>query len=713
MHRLFRLTVILIALIVVAACSPEEELLPTPTSVIIPTATIIPTNTPLPVPTVTPRSVPRTIAEKQEDQSYLRMVHAISGLPSVDIFVDTIIVAADLNYTQYTGATRIVGGEYTLSVLPRGGFIEGNSNPILQQSVSIPDGKTVILVLGGTVDVPVLIVYQEDDNSLETGQSRVTLIHAIPQGPSLTLKNSGVDLSPESVVFSQQITPLIIDSESTMFTIHDSSNVLTSYQIDLRERRNYTLIVVGTTSNIDRLSIIEFYNDVAGFADVRAINASPSIGALDFYINDSLIANNVEYPRISQRQKTAGGFYNINVFLAGADPTSAVPFASRQINAYPGDIATIIVTGAAEDLQIGYYLEELSPLARGQARVTFISTVDSQTIRLIEGDEEVNTIGDLVPGQFSPTIMADEGTHTYYWHSVALDRTISARVETAENIQFEAGNNYLYLVTGRDDGSPPVIFSDDVGVDERLLLIGDEPVPTLAAPTNIRLVNALADGAPLDYFVDGLQAASSLEYAQITAPIAITAGSHLITVKVSGQTREIASLNVDLMSVSDYTIYTYGSDPTLADMMFTQNPDLVENNSGAYVRLVNANTDDNILFDLAYAEVGRSFAAPTVDPYADPNREGSVSSSAIGAREPLYGGAIIVASDVHGGHFSHTIALPSMAADFFVIDSSVDMVAAKFFSLQLEPGSQYDVIAYQSSSSDTVIAVAILYKTQP
>ena len=675
----------------------------TPTPTLPPTITpVIPTTTPTtipptPLPTATLPSSPRRQASTAAEQSYLRWAHAIADLPPVDIWIDPFLMASELGYGQSTEPTELAAGDYIARVVTT-----AENRTIIEQPFTVSPGTTLLLLLGGLPEAPILTTYIEDHSPLHPGESRVTLIHAIPRGPALILQGNSVDLT-DAVTFSQSTAAITVPVVPMTFTLRDGNQIAASYAMDLSENYNYTLIVTGKVDNPSTYALMELANQVPGFAQLRAINAAEEAVSLDFYVNGVLLAANVESTRAGEWQYMPAGFCNATIYLAGTDSTVGMPLTSLEFTAGRSEVFSLIGMGTSNDLRITALIEDLAPVAPEQVRITFVNTLNTtRPVRGMEGENEIPDLSDLSAQQVSNAILLDARIHNFSWQIVDRDGRLGSTVERAMNVDFPAGRSYLYLMMGRDGGAPPIIFSEVVGIDETLAFVDTTELPTPQPPTYIRLVNALYDHAPIDYFVDGIAIAISLEYGQITLPIVTPSGVHAISVRAPGDTVDATILDYDFIIDHDYTFYVYGADAQRAEILAMVNPPIGTNNPVAYVRLVNVTPETATFFDLGYAASGQSVSIPPTNPNAE-------DSGAVPFREPLFTNITKPIMNVGRGEASVLIPLSPGLVDFYVIDAALDMVAAKTLQYSLVAGIQYDMIVYQELHSAQVHILLIPY----
>jgi hypothetical protein len=718
MRKLYRLLIILLLVSVLAACEEEPVPLPTRIPTLTPTTEptltpIPPTNTPTPLPTNTPPVIPQTQANSVEEQSYLQIIHTIQSSPLVNVYVESLLFAFELDYGLFTAPTPITTGTYTIRVIVEERATNNSDpEPIIEQEVSVTSGTTLLLLLGGTVDEPVLNVYEEDQTALYSNESRITFIHAAANAPEFNLRGNGTELGVP-VGFGNITGSIVLPSQPITFAIYSGEQELISYPLILKEHHHYTFIAVADNDSPSEYAIKEISTRVPGFATLRVVNASESL-AVDFYANGELLADNLDPTRTSERLQLPTGLYTVAVYPAGGDYQPATAITQIEFNLNIGDNISLVSMSDANDWHMTRLEDDLSPVAPEQARITFIHTLNSPPLlRVIEGETRVPSISDLPPHRASDSTVVDAGLHNFHWRIVGIDGALGDSAEAAMNVDLAEGRNYLYLMTGRDDGSPPIILSEFVSIDESLLIADIEPLPPVEEPAYIRLVNVLTNEATLDYLLDGISVATSLSHGQPTSPIIITEGLHAISLRIpGGDLYDLVILDYEFIAGTEYTIYAYGTDAEFSELLVIRNLDMGENNPAAHVRFINTTPFAGTRFDLAYTNSGQDIFVPTPDLNANPSVEGSTSSGAIPYREPLFASVVPLATGMGRGESSQPVRLESQSADFYVIDSAIDMVAASIIDYPIEAGIHYDIFAYQEVSSTQVHALIIPY-TQP
>ncbi len=689
--------------LLIAACSPSTtQQLPT----LIPSATPPPpTETPAPTdtpsgPTATAPYVPQAIADDPSQQVYLRVIHAAPDTPAIDVYVELLAIATNLNIAQNTEPSGIVAGDYVLRVVPAGNA--PTDNPLLEQTISPEGGQSLMLILNGSPDNLTLSTFPEPNEPLPSGQSRLTAINGVGGGAAVAVFEGNTELiSPVNP--GQVSTPITLSSGRTTLTFQSSGNSLLSHLIDLREQHNHTLVLVGRADNPDSLAVVSFEARAPGRAAIRFVNTSAQLGPVEVYLNGEVFVSDAAFGRPSERVDTIAQVYQLEIYAAGVDRTQIEPLIRSQLVANPDDVITMILVGPPEDLRIVEYREDASATAPGETRIAFLNTLPNlPTVALdvargqIEG---ITTLNYAQPPVEVPTL-ADE--YTFYWNNDSGDL-----VEVAENLQLEAGRSYLYLFTGRLDNAP-IILSNNVGIDEELpstLFSTDEDSTEEVSftPIELRVVNA-ASGLdfPIDFMLDNTLFTAGLAYQQGSELVEIGEGDHTIDVTMPETTNVLATTSA-FLDTGRYSVFASGFSAESVQVLLVPDYPLIFDGQSPHLRLVNLSiSNSDARFGLAYSAAADSTVS---------NPDG-MSTEMEDLRRSIPFGLQRLVDNIAGQNFSGSILMPIGAFDIHIVDSTQNALAATIPNFSMEAGAHYDVVAYQESGSPRVRAFMVEYPSR-
>ena len=242
-----RFVLAMTVVLLMVACRPSAtQQLPTliPTYTPPPTATPeAPTDIPTPSgPTPTAPYIPQTIAENPSEQVFVRVVNAAPDATPIDVYVELLAIATNLNFAQNTEPSGVVAGDYILRVVPAGNAPA--DSPLLEQRISLQGGQSLIFVVSGNANSLTVTTFQESTEPLPIGQSRITAINALTGDQQVSLFEGNNELI-NSVGAEQASTPVTLSSGRTTLTFQSGGSTLIAHLIDLREQYNHMLVLVG------------------------------------------------------------------------------------------------------------------------------------------------------------------------------------------------------------------------------------------------------------------------------------------------------------------------------------------------------------------------------------------------------------------------------------------------------------------------------------
>lgn len=657
----------IVLLVMLAACgtSPQQ---PTPTSspdVLVSPAPATATRSAASVSRMPPPVIP---------PASVRVAHTLVDGPVIDVQIDGETVVSGMRYSTNTQPVEITPGEHSITITQ-----QGSADALLSQSLNAAPLEAVILVFTGTADAPVLGVYSEPAPALSSITSSVSLIHAIPRAPDITLFNGAADLSG-TVGFGVQSFESLLESGNRTFDLGSGDQPLISHALTLLPRSHYTLILYGQADNPDSLGVMTLSSRVPGRAALRLLNVSPDAGALDVYLDGALYAEDVAYARPTERRAVFAQTYQLYFFPAGA-AIDTQPLFNARIT-IPEDAAlTAVFLGPAADPVVTLVEENLSLTRPGQARMTFVNAAENAPI--IRGN--VGGLTDLNFAQASSSLSLPAEPVNLYWNLVE-NRIAGIRVAQAENLTIEAGYSYLYVVTVTSEDQPPLIFGEAVGVDETLVALPADvtPSPTPRNPTRLRLVNALDGSSTVDFVLGEAVVAAGVRYGSSSGLVTGAADFQTLSVRDPISGAVLASTDFEFQLGRTYSAYAYGFAGSRSGVLIEEEPVFQSARSSALIRVVNLTDLEGVPFGLGYLQGG-------VDPNA--------TQETYATRPALFADTVRLLYDINSKTASPMTLLPPGTYDLFVIDDATSTSALRLPNITLEADSVSEIVIYQALDS--------------
>ena len=689
MRGLFRL--ITICLFVLAACSPAEEPLPTlnPSPTTAPateTATATPTRRPMPTPEPT-QILARTDAIRAEEQSYLRVIHASPALNQLDVYIQQLNVASFIDYGQYTDPGGITAGEYSLRILPAG----IQDAPYLEESIRIDGEQSLILMIYGTPESLQYRLFDETPAPLDPGLARVRILNGLPSGQTLDVNSSGQNLALTLPVYELSEYSVLNNGNYELNIIAGQIN-WQPYSLNLRERQQVTLLIAGTEASP---SIIELTVTAPGITQIRFINVSFDLLAVNAFVNTQQIAANIGYGNSSERVSVPAQFYSLIIRDTEAseiaDPLLEIEFAAN-----PDTLMTLVLIGNRDSLRIVTHIDDMRPLEADSARISFLNTLTEQPRILLDTSALVQE-NTYFYGQISQPQIVLNGSYSLSWVTPLQSDMASEVLEFVPNLQLEAGSSYLYLVAGRGTDTP-FIYADQVTIipDEAEIAMTPGIAPE-QEPTRLRIINAMP-GLIADFSVAEATFSTQLNYGQSSPSVFVSAGPTSFSATESTTGLEVARSELDLQFGRDYSVLMYPAQFDAVEFFLLDETGITPDPAAPTLRLINL-TRSGRPYALATSAVSPQPSAPSSEGETGPAE--TRPEQAANPRLPsIPFGTDRVTTEIQPGTAS--LALASIASlgprDIYIIDVGAAGVAVRIFNVQLEPGQRYDVVLLEDAS---------------
>jgi len=594
---------------------PTQISIPTSEPTSVPTQTAAPTNVPLPQPTEL--FIPQTDAVDPKDQAYLRTVHASPDLGVVDVYIEALAIGTNLDYGRFTEREGIVAGRYKLRILPSASFITDVT--LYEEELTVFGGQSLIFMITGTAEAITVTTLNEPNEPLSNDTSRLLMINALEGADNMVML---VDDTPQTA-----ITPYLHISETTEhratftnFIFQNAGSTLIDTELDLRERRNYTFILIGSLSRPDTQDLLILTSDAPGVTQVRLINAAPALFRVDIYFNSELFATGVSYSEISESLQLLSGTYDISIYISETNPDEGDPIVGTQFIANPDEDIILVLVGETNNFRFVTYRNNQQPTYTNRARITFVNALDSAPNILLRSSDSTleHTLG---YGRLSDTyeINTDAGVNFTWIHQ--LDDVQDVILEDVSNFRPSAGNNYLYVFAGRGYDNP-IVHASEVGTLDfafEEVPIVTTTVPT-SRPTKIRLVNMWED---LQFVVrlDGTVIAEGIEFGKATNELVIGSGEHTIgfyeldsefpTVEVTNEflaTKRYSVIAFDFINADENTPPAFQGDTLIID-----DTDVVISSVSGAMRLIVLDAEPDSTFGVGYSAPSPNIEQPTAD----------------------------------------------------------------------------------------------------
>jgi hypothetical protein len=186
--------------------------------------------------------------------SYIRLLHAVPDVPSVDIYVNTNRVLRDVAFKDISDYLTLPAGKYHIDIYPAGTGV----STLVSKKVKIKPGKVYTFAAAGTSNKLQLLPYI-DDPSVPRGETKLKFIHLSPDAPAVDIGVKSGDTVFSDISFKKAsdyliLTPMTVNLEARKAGTKDK--VLDIPHVKLNANQPYTLVAVGLAGRTSELEIM-------------------------------------------------------------------------------------------------------------------------------------------------------------------------------------------------------------------------------------------------------------------------------------------------------------------------------------------------------------------------------------------------------------------------------------------------------------------------
>lgn len=689
-------SILIFIALIIAGCASEEPVptqvsLPTDSPTELPTQTAAPTD--IPPPTPTDLIIPQTAAQNPNEQAYIRVIHASPDLGTVDVYIESLAVATNVDYGRFNERQGIVAGRYNLRVLSTGSFVTDAA--LYEEQLTIFGGQSLIFVLTGTDEAVQMTTLFEPNDPLRSDASRLVLLNAVQGVDNMVMV---VDDTPQTTV-----TPYLQLSETTEyglgvsdFAFQSGSETLFETTYELRQRQNYIFLLTGVLSRPDTMRLVVLNSTAPGQTTISFINASQSPDLLDLYFGEDLFLGGADYGEISVPTPILSGTYDLSIYSELANPEENEPITGTQLIANPDEDIILILIGEPSSMRFVIYRNDQEPTYDNRARITFVNAVESVPTILMNStrDELTNR---LSYGRVSETFEIDTDQSISFTWIQQLDDSQDIALENYSDFVPEAGKNYLYIFTANGYEPPVVLFSIDVGTlgFEYAEVVEVTNVPT-ARPTRLRFVN-MWENRPFNVRLDGTVIAENIAYGAATNMLIVDSGVHLVTFYEAETDTPVIEITNEFLPANDYSIIPYNLQSGEGDILVINDTNAVITSASGGIRLIVLEANSNSIFGVGYSQPSPNITQP---------------DASEGYRRSLSAGVTQVIREISAYTASEAQRVPTGTYNIRIIDNDEAAVTYTHTEQVIEPQTLYNVFLREDERTRQTTTLIIPYSAR-
>lgn len=504
-HFAARTALIALFALAIAACGAG----PTPTQTPIPTLTPLPTEAVTPTPPPTPTLIASLPQVDPAQRSTIRFFLASTG-EALDVYLEGAIQAANLRPGLISNTVTPPAGRYALIVRPAR---QTDAAPILNTTITLTAGESVIFVLRQTPDGLTALRYLEDLRTTENGAARVSLINAVIGTFSGSAFLNDAPLGA-STAGGQPTPPQEVRPGVAALRLTAGGATAFEERLSFQARQAYSLILWGEVGG--RLQVAQAISPTRRETRIRLVNAYPRERALDVSFGERRIAQALAFGAASQYAAYPSGTYTLRLTVPGVVVDPVLEQDVRLPEDAQGLLAFYVFTGAdgQDTLRAGFFPEDSSPIPAGQSRLTLVNLVFQQrpAIQPYNPTTPINGFDPIPYGQASPAVALPAGRLNLAVNTVNAARQNT--IEQLEGLELRPNISYTFVVLGRP--GVRILFETDLSAAAAAAIT---PTPTDAV--RVRLIHALIGVGAVDLIIGGEVVAEDVTYGGASAFVPI------------------------------------------------------------------------------------------------------------------------------------------------------------------------------------------------
>jgi len=343
-----------------------------------------------------PLAASETRAQTAEPAARLRFLHAVSGGPPLDVYIDGALIVPALSFGEVTPHLTVAAGAHQVALRAQGS--DPAAAALAEVSVPLAADLAFTVVAQGTPEAVEAALYEDILDEIDLGLARLTAINAVSDAPALDVVTTVGAPLLQGVSYSTQFGTVNIGAGRQDLVIVPAGGAVESAlatigEIGLDSGTLYTFVALGTLDGATAPAVLTIrtpLNTQAGGVRLRVANGSLDTGSVDVYLDDLLVAPALDPGAMTVHMPLPAGDYAVSVRPAGT-PAADAALASADLSlSDAGAAQTVTLTGEAADGSLALLAapDALADLSPGVARVAVVNAVpDASVSASLAGDD--------------------------------------------------------------------------------------------------------------------------------------------------------------------------------------------------------------------------------------------------------------------------------------------------------------------------------------
>lgn len=287
-----------------------------------------------------------SLAYDDRYEADMRVFNGIVGIDAVEIWIGD-VNAGSVAYGNVTGIILVTPGDVQVRAIDVG---ETNTT-LFERMVTVGKGKHFNIALLGFPDDVRLLAEAIPCDNVEFGFARVSFTNAIAGAESVATSWTVRAIEMGTVTSREAFGETRLGDAYAARFIFKLPEFNFTQTLNLSAGASYAIYYTGTADGSVPIDVtvvpgVTVLDAPSGhFRFVNAIDTQP---AVDFYLNDTLIGVGVPANEALPYMGIAPGHYQLDVFVAEADPSTSEPLLSSSIEIVQ-DESLVVVAGSGDE----------------------------------------------------------------------------------------------------------------------------------------------------------------------------------------------------------------------------------------------------------------------------------------------------------------------------------------------------------------------------
>ena len=360
---------------------------------------------------------------------------------------------------------------------------EDADTALVDESLEVGSDEAYTVAIANLLTDIEVQTFQSNIDDLPEGQSRVRAVSLSPDAGELDIFQVGGDQWFDNVNFGEETDHRDVDAGTYDLDIrpNDSDQTLLSVPgLAIDSGSEYSLYVLGRQSD-QSLSVVPLVvsvqtacalslgiGDSADNACLRVVHASLDGQAVDIYLEDALVAENLEPGSATDFVAVPSGDGR-NVKLVPTGGTVDDFIVESEVDLHGGEAREVVIAGSLDDLKVLNDDLDLSPISADQARMRLVhASADAGDIDLAVTDGDDLFTGVEFESMTDPIIL-DAGDYDLQVRAAGEDEVLFR----SESVVLDAGLVYSAVVAGSAENGTLALLLFEAPADVRAGAAGE------------------------------------------------------------------------------------------------------------------------------------------------------------------------------------------------------------------------------------------------